>query len=69
MINAALEPLNCTVLVILNGSENNFLTRVLQIIFFIFIPRDFSSGLVCLFLFSRLYISCAPFLFFYIYLD
>ena len=43
--------------------------KMSSVFFYVFIPRNFSSGDVCCFA-SRLYMSCAPFLLFrYIWIE
>ena len=61
MINSALEPLNCTVFGDFKWVRKYF-PPLFIFKFVFFILRDFSRGMSVV-LFSRLYMSCAPFLF------
>ena len=68
MINSALEPLNCTVFGDFKWASKYFPPLVF-FKFIFFSPRDFPAGMSVV-LFSRLYMSCAPFLLFrYIWIE
>ena len=62
MINSALEPLNYTVFGDFKWVRKYF-SPLFIFKFVFFIPRDFPEGMSVV-MFSRLYMSCAPFLFF-----
>ena len=69
MIKSALEPLNCTVF---GGFEmgQKIFSSTFHLQICIFIPRDFFPEVMSVVLFSRLYMTCAPFLSFrYIWIE
>ena len=67
VINSTLEPFNCTVVGDFNGSENIIPTRLLK---FIFLNHKIFPLVMSVVLFSRLHMSCAPFLLFrYIWIE
>ena len=67
MINSALEPLNCTVLGDFKWARKYFSTFVF--FKFIFLVQEIFLAGMSVVLFSRLYMSCAPFFFLDIWIE